>query len=593
MASASAEPVLIVSPRYGDEVAAAVAAAGMQPRVERRAERAGQRYLAEPYRLVVVDARGALAAGLVAARELGEAVEARRGAMLVTLSRGDAAASQAAYDAGATDVLVSPFGPVELGEALRLSERLVQRLGDAAAGRLIHIDQDTPRHDELTGLATGDQLQQWIDMLIGVPERPQQVFVITIGSGRFAQVNAAYGRAVADRVLQRVAERLGKVVDARPGGRREESQARLLARLAAAEFAVAVAGHVTLAEAHGLAQQLVASFETPFPVDSRHIHLSGRAGIASSEDLADSEGAPALIQRALAALAEARVGEAGAIEVFMPGPDGDRVTRRADLEADLHLAMASGDVVLRFQPQLDLATGRIAGVEALARWNHPERGELSAAVLLETAASAELAVKLGRYIRQRAISTAAGWTGPLGHLVLSVNVTAADLDDPGFTAALEESLASSGFAVDRLVIEVTEDALIVDLDGAAEVLDGFRASGVRVALDDFGAGFSSLAYLARLPIDAVKIDRSFASGLIGNPRERMVVEGAVALARQLGFSVTAEGVETNAELRAAAAAGCDHVQGFLVAAPLSEDKLEEFCRNWRGARLGLEAVSGY
>jgi EAL domain-containing protein (putative c-di-GMP-specific phosphodiesterase class I)/GGDEF domain-containing protein len=581
MASAPAEPVLIVSPRYGDEVADSVAAAGLQPRVERRPARAGERFLAEPYRMVVVDARGALAAGLVAARELGEAVEARRGAMLVLLSRGDGVAAQAALEAGATSVLVSPFGPDELGQALRFAERHAQRVTDAAAGRLIHLDSDVPRHDELTGLATGDQLQQWIDMLISVPERPQPVFVIAIGSGRFAQVNAAYGRAVADKVLHAVAQRLSRVVDARHGGRRDEAQARLLARLAAAEFAVALAGPVTLADAHAVARELVEAFEPPFAAGDHRIHLSGRAGISASDDLSATEGAAELIQRSLAALSEARLGEAGAIEVFQPDPDGASVTRRANLEADLHEAMASGDIMLRYQPVVHLDSGAIAGVEALARWRHKERGELSASVLLETAASAELAVRLGRHIRSAALDAAAAWSGPIGRLRLAVNVTAADLADPGFTDSLEQSLARSGFSRDRLTLEVTEDALIADIDKASDVLDTFRSTGVRVALDDFGAGFSSLAYLARLPIDAIKIDHSFATQLVGSQRERMVVEAAIGLGRRLGFAVTAEGVENDRQLKAAQQAGCDYVQGFHIATPLEEAALARFCARWQ------------
>jgi EAL domain-containing protein (putative c-di-GMP-specific phosphodiesterase class I)/GGDEF domain-containing protein len=588
MASATAEPVLIVSPRYGDEVAGAVTAAGLQPRVERRPGRAGERFLAEPYRIVVVDARGALAAGLVAARDLGDAIEARRGAMLVLLSRGDGPAAQAALEAGATSILVSPFGPDELGQALRFAERHALRVTDAASGRLINLDREPPRHDELTGLATGDQLQQWIDMLVSVPERPQPVFVITIGSGRFAQVNAAYGRGVADKVLRAVAERLGRVVDARHGGRRDEAQARLLARLAAAEFAVAMAGPVTLADAHAMARELVDAFEPPFAADDYRVHLSGRAGIAASDDLAGSEGAAELIQRSLAALSEARMGEAGAIEVYLPDPDGARVTRRANLEADLHEAIASGGIVLRFQPLVHIGSGQIRGVEALARWCHKDRGELSASVLMETAASAELAVKLGRHIREQALQTAAAWRGPLGGLRLSVNVTAADLADPGFAEALEAQLAASGFARDRFVLEVTEDALIADIGKAADVLDAFRRTGVRVALDDFGAGFSSLAYLARLPIDAIKIDHSFAAQLVGSTRERMVVEAAIALGRRLGFAVTAEGVENDTQLAAAQQAGCDFVQGFHIAMPLDEAALARFCDRWQPHRLAAE-----
>nr|WP_310522198.1 EAL domain-containing protein [Polymorphobacter sp.] len=587
MASIAAEPVLIVSPRYADEVAAAVAVTGMVPRIERRSEKADERFEAEPARLVVVDARGALAQGLVVARSLGKAVELRRGAMLVLLSRSDSAATGAAHDAGATGVLVSPFGSAAFGNALRLTARHARRLADAAAALLENGDgeagSERGRHDSLTGLATGDQLQQWITMLLAVPERPQPVFVLAVGVGRFAQINAAYGRAVADRVLSAVAIRLSQIVDARSPGS-SLAEARLLSRLAAAEFGVAMAGPVMLGDATRLAHGLGQAFERPFVVDDHVIHLSGRVGIAASNDEAPGEpedDAAALIRRASSALASARAGDAGTVEVFQAEPGGDPLTRMADLESDLHDAIENGDISLVFQPQLSLVTGRIVAVEALVRWEHPELGLLPAETLLETAASAEMAIKLGRHIRARAMMNAAQWTGALARLKLSLNVTPADLADPGFVAALEAALLDSGLARHRLTLEVTEGALIEDMRGAVHLLSGLRASGVKIALDDFGTGYSSLAWMARLPIDSIKLDRSFTLGLTGAPRERVVVETVVRLSKQLGLTVVAEGVEDEAQLEATRLAGCDSVQGYKVAVPMKVQALELFCENWQ------------
>ena len=583
MASVAGEPVLIVSPRYADDVAAAVSAAGLVARIERRPERAAQRFLSEPGRIVIVDARGALAQGLVAARAVGDAVEARRGAMLVMLSKGDATATRSAHDAGATSVLVSPFGLDTFANALQLTARHAKRLADVAAGRLVSMDTTPPRHDDLTGLATGDQLQQWIEMLVGVPGLQQRVFLLALGVGRFAPVNAAYGRDVGDRLLQAVASRLTHVVDARQPGQ-PGAETRLLARLAAAEFGVGIAGPVKLPDAVRLAQALCDAFDRPFAVDDHVIHLSVRIGIAAADDNAGlGGGGPAMIRQASVALAAARSGDAGSIEVFRADPDGDPLTRMANLESDLHTAIDAGGVALLFQPQLELATGRIAGVEALVRWDHPELGLLSAETLLETAASAELAVRLGNHIRRRAMTVAAGWCGPLARLRLSLNVTAADLADPGFVTALDAAIEDSGLARSRLTLEVTEGALIDDMQGAVALLRDVRASGVRVALDDFGTGYSSLAWMARLPIDAVKLDRSFVLGLIGTARERLVVETVVNLSRQLGLIVTAEGIEDDQQLDAARAAGCDKVQGFHVAAPMSIDALTRFCADWKHA----------
>ncbi len=596
MPTNTAEPVLIVSSRYADEVAASVAEVAMVPRIERRPEKAAERFEAEPARVVVVDARGALAQGIAAARSLGVAVEARHGAMLVLLSRTDGTATGAAHEAGATGVLVSPFGSAAFGDALRLAARHAGRLADAAAlladpaaGAVARSAHN--RHDLLTGLATGDQLHTWISTRIDAP-MACPIFVLAVGVGRFAQINAAYGRAVADRVLSAVALRLSRIVDAR-APRNALDDTRLLARLAAAEFAVAIAGSVEIGDAERLAKALVQAFDTPFVVDDHVIHLSARIGIASAKDAHDDcavpevakDAAAALIRRASSALVLARGGEAGKVEVFRSDPAGDPLTRLANLESDLHKAIENDDIALVFQPQLSLATGRITGVEALVRWEHPEHGLLPAETLLGTAASAELAIRLGRHIRARAMQAAAGWTGAAARLRLSVNVTAADLADPGFAAALDAAQVESGLARNRLTLEVTEGALIDDIYGAVELLTALRGSGIKVALDDFGTGYSSLTWMARLPIDIIKLDRSFTLGLTGSPRERVVVETMVRLSKQLGLNVIAEGVEDDVQLEATRLAGCDGVQGYRVAAPMNVPGLQAFCEGWQRREL--------
>ncbi len=588
MPASTAEPVLIVSPRYADEVAAASNEVGVVPRIERRPERAAERFEAEPARLVVIDARGALTQGLAAARSLGGAVKERQGAMLVLLSRADGTAAGAAHDAGATSVLVSPFGSATFADALRLAVRHAERLSEAAIALAESGDGAAaarPQHDQMTGLATGDQMQGWISAALQDVETAQPVFVLAVGIVRFAQINAAYGRAVADRVLAAVAQRLGQSVDARSPGR-DLAERRMLARLAAAEFAVAVNGPVSLAAVRRLAEALAQAFETPFVVDGYVIHLSARIGITVGDASAESDAA-SLIRQASSALALARGGEAGTIEIFQRDPAGDPLTRLADLKSDLHRAIEGDDIAILFQPQLALGSGQITGVEALVRWEHPTLGLLPAETLLGTAATAELAIKLGRHIRARAMREAAGWIGAASRLRLSVNVTAADLADPGFTVALDQARVVAGLPRSRLTLEVTEGAFITDIYGAVELLAALRADGIKIALDDFGTGYSSLAWMARLPIDVIKLDRSFTLGLTGSPRERVVVETMVRLSKQLGMTVIAEGVEDDIQLDAARLAGCDGVQGFRVAVPMAEEPLLGFCDDWQRRRAEL------
>lgn len=564
------EPVLIVSPRYADELAAMAVTAGHVPRLERRPTEAAARFAAEPVRVVVVDARGALSAGLAVAGGLGAAVDSRRGAMLVLLSRSDADASAAASDAGATSVLVSPFGSESFANALALAERHAARLAAAAAAP---APSAAPEADPLTGLASGERLQVW---LADQRASGQPAGVIVVGVGRFAQINMIHGRAVADRLLVAIARRLGPIADAGLHG----GEVRLLGRLTAAEFALGVAGAPAAGGIEALARRLLGSFERAFAVDDRLIHVSGRAGIAWDHGNMGAEpGAVAtgLLREAAIALADARSREPGAVARFLNDDAGAALALRADLESDLFRALADGDIAVLYQPQVRLSDGHVGGAEALVRWDHPVHGRLPAATLLETAVSAELAITLGRHIRARAIAAAAAWTGPLAHLKLSLNVTAADLADPQFIDTLATDLIRAGLSPHRLVVEVTEEAIINDMDAAAATLSLLQRDGVGISLDDFGAGYSSLARLARLPVDTIKLDRSFAAGLTGSERERIVVEGMIATARRLGLAVVAEGAEDDVQMAAARAAGCQWVQGFCVAPPLDEAGLAAFC----------------
>ncbi len=560
-----------------------VSAAGLIPRVERLAEAAAARFAAEPVRVVVVDARGALHQGLSVAQSLGDAVEARRGAMLVLLSRADMGAAAAAREAGATSVLVSPFGSDSFANALYLAGRHAARL---AAVVETPTGIEGPDGDRLTGLASGDRVQAW---LAEQRSAGRQTGVIVVGVGRFAQINIAYGRDIADRLLTAIAQRLGPIAD----GRLRRGEQRLLGRLTAAEFVLALAGGGAGDALEPMARQLLRGFERPFAIDDRQIHVSGRAGIAwdggskfGNADAPPADVAAGLMREAVIALADARGRGPGSVVRFDKQMDKEAHARRVDLESDLYRSLDRGDITLLFQPQVNLNDGVITGVEALSRWDHPVHGRLSASILLETAASAELAVALGRHIRAKAISIAAAWTGPLADLRLSLNVTAADLADPEFVSTLARDLAANNMSPRRLVVEVTEEAIINDLDAASATLSLLRSDGVGVALDDFGAGYSSLARLARLPVDTLKLDRSLAMCLGGSDRERIVVEGMIATARRLGLVVIAEGVEDDILLSAARAAGCHGVQGYCIAPPLDHVALASFCGRRRASSVG-------
>ena len=254
---------------------------------------------------------------------------------------------------------------------------------------------------------------------------------------------------------------------------------------------------------------------------------------------------------------------------------------RRRLADDLRAAIEGGEVELRYQPQVAIGSGRIVGVEVLARWRHPRLGELGAERLFAAAARAGLSPALSQHIQQVALAAVADWRGALAQLGIAVNITASDLGRAGFAGMLLDRLDVLGIAPARLTVEITEHELIGDLAAAAEVLARLRQAGVAVALDDFGTGYSGIAYLKSLPIDYLKIDFRLAGDLMGTPREQVVVRHVIAMARELGLAVIAEGVESDAHRALLAEAGATHYQGYLCAPPLESAALTDLLERER------------
>lgn len=238
------------------------------------------------------------------------------------------------------------------------------------------------------------------------------------------------------------------------------------------------------------------------------------------------------------------------------------------LAEDLPNAMASGEIEVLFQPQVDCTTGRIIGVEALARWQHGRLGEVGALALFSAAKRAGLLLALSAHVQMCALTAAARWPAELGDLRLSVNITAEDVSEPEFVQAMLARIDASGFARERVTLEVTESGLIESLDAAAAALQQLREAGCRIAADDFGTGYSSLAYLAMLPLDTLKLDKGMTHKLGGSARDRVVVRGILAMARSLGLTVVAEGIETEEQLAWLTTERCDIYQGYLCAPPI-------------------------
>ncbi|KQT32096.1 hypothetical protein ASG29_09625 [Sphingomonas sp. Leaf412] len=498
-----------IVPGATDDVAEAVALAGWR--------------IADDARMLLVDARTGTAA--VAAED---ARAQARGAALVALVT-DPAAADRVYDAGATHVAI---GLETLGVTLRFAARHVRR-----------VRGDGRRADELA--AEEDAAA----FAAAHPDAGVTAMIASLTS--FEIVNTAFGRATGDALVQAAQVRLAQALAA---------HAAIVTR-DGSTFTIVLAG-----ESDSALAAVERALATPFAVMGETIQVGARIGVAR----AGSEEAPAeLLRRAAEALANARGGEGATTQV---APDHDGAALSA-LAADLHRAMDRGEIEVLFQPQVALATGRIAGVEALARWQHPRLGMLGAASLLAAADRAGLGIALSDHLQSLALARVAAWPATLASLRVAVNVTAADVARADFAERFLARVAASGVAPARVTAEITEGGLIDDLDAVAPALQAVRAAGCRIAIDDFGTGYSSLAYLATLPLDYLKIDRALTQDIVGERRRRAVVEGVIAIAAALSLETIAEGVETEAQRALLAAKGCTYYQGFLCAEPLDDAAL--------------------
>ena len=411
--------------------------------------------------------------------------------------------------------------------------------------------------DPMTGVRDARAARGWIDhQLRESSEHEPALVVLLLAVSRFDAINAAFGRATGDAVLQAAARRIERLVDG-------DGRQRLVARLAGAEFAIALAAPTSLGEGRFIASQLIEAIGRPFMSGDHVITLGSRAGVVASEA---GDTAATLLRRASAALIEAKAAEAGPIRVLEAGAKGDNAIGD-QLEIDLRRALDKNEIEILFQPQVGVTSGRIVGAEALARWRHPTFGELGAVTLFNVAERSDYLAQLSDHVQRKAVLAAAAWPEALSPLRLAVNITSADILRPGFAAQFLELVDASGFDRSRLTVEVTESGLIDDLNAAANLLALLRAGGLRVAIDDFGTGYSSLAYLKALPLDYLKIDKRLCEDITGSPRDRIVVRSVIDMARSLGLSVIAEGVETEEQLGLLAEEGCNLYQGYLCSAP--------------------------
>jgi len=422
--------------------------------------------------------------------------------------------------------------------------------------------------DSLTGLANRVQLRERLGQALSRPDAGPRSALVCLDVDHFKRINDTLGHAGGDAVLVTVAQRLRGCL----------READMAARLGGDEFALVIAdlppGPAGDDELRGLARRLVATLCQPCTVEGQQVPLGVSLGIA----LAPEPGGALdeWMANADLALYAAKEGGRGRFELFVPRL-GDRHRRRLALEQGLRSALVNGEMQLHWQPRVALDGWRIEGAEALLRWQHPELGAVGPAEFIGVAEDSGLITEIGTWVLMQACEAA--MTLP-ERLVVSVNVSAAQLQRADFARIVDGALARSGLSPQRLELEITESLFIDGATAALGHLHALRARGVQVALDDFGTGYSSLAYLRRFPFDTLKIDRAFVRELMSRHDARAIVRTIIDLARTLGMHTLAEGVEEPAQLAVLREAGCHAIQGYLVARPMPLQALRQLLANW-------------
>jgi len=417
-------------------------------------------------------------------------------------------------------------------------------------------------HDLLTGLPNRalliERLQQ---QLLRQTRTGESVAVLVMDLTDFKAVNDSLGHAVGDELLKQVGPRLSASLRA----------ADTIARLGGDEFAILLPGTDETGAAR-VAQKMLAALEQAFPLEGETLDIGASVGVAVAP--AHATQAEQLLSRADVAMYAAK-GSLSGLAVFSAEHERDGAGRLA-LMSDLRRAVDEGELVLYYQPQIDLRTGGITSVEALVRWMHPKRGLVGPDEFIPLAERTGLIKRLTRTVLTEAIRQARAWELAGLRVPIAVNLSMRNIHDPQLPQTIAQLLQRWDARPDLLRLEMTETVLAADPERALQTMDSLRAMGVHIALDDFGIGYSSLAYLNRLPLDEIKIDRSFVIGMMDDESSATIVRATVELGHGLGYAVVAEGVE-NAETRQRLTAlGCDAIQGFLIARPMPADQTAEW-----------------
>jgi len=414
-------------------------------------------------------------------------------------------------------------------------------------------------HDPLTGIPNRSSFNSKLDQEIERSlARSERLAVLCLDLDRFKEVNDLFGHSTGDALLQRVANCVSSVL----------GENQMVARLGGDEFAIILPAISRPLVAGRVAEDILEALRSENERSTSAALMSTSIGIAVYPD--DATDRNALLSHADTALYRAKADGRGTYR-FFEAKMGEEVRDRRLLEHDLRQAVARGELRLVYQPQKNIQTDEVIGLEALLRWRHPDRGDVPPSVFIPIAEESGSILQIGEWVLRTACTEAAGWTCPL---TVAVNVSTVQLHNANFAHLVHEILVSTGMPPRRLEIEITETALISDLNRALGTLRQLKALGIRIAMDDFGTGYSSLSNLRAFPFDKIKIDGSFIQSVDRNDQAAAIVRAVLGLGQGLGLPVLAEGVETPSELRfLSREAACSEVQGYLIGRPCEVEQL--------------------
>jgi diguanylate cyclase (GGDEF)-like protein len=434
--------------------------------------------------------------------------------------------------------------------------------------RLLHVERaravHDSLHDPLTGLPNRTMLADRLEQALRADAREgSSTGLLLLDLDRFKQINDTFGHHHGDGVLIQVGPRLAAAL----------RDVDTVARLAGDEFVVVLPEVGSIADITGVAAKLRAAFETPFHVEGIDLDVEVSVGVVLSGE--HGHDVATLLKHADVAMYTAKTQNLG-VSVYDPAVDGHSPAKLA-LLGDLRRALDRGEFILYYQPQLSISTGDVEGAEALVRWQHPENGLVFPDAYIKVAEHTGLIGRLTCHVLDTALAQARTWSDAGRPLPVSVNLSARNLLDqdlPGQVAAL---LSAHGVAPELLTLEVTESAIMTEPARAQRVLEQLSALGIRISIDDFGAGYTSLGQLKNLPVNELKIDRSFVMTMVQDPDNALIVQSVINLGHNLGFTLVAEGVETEQILSTLAGFGCDVAQGYHLSRPLTAAAFDTWC----------------